>query len=389
MDSFVESTESNIFCLPDLGEGLPDAEIYEWFVKEGDTVTAFQPLISMETAKAVVDVPCPQSGLIIKLHGNPGDIIKTGAPLVEFAASDAQTSEIMHKLATCNTVVGQLEESNIIDTQQFTLNNLDVCRPKATPLVRLRAKQLGVKLQDIRPSGDYHVITLQDLEAHIENIKPEAITKHQHFEPLTGVRRSMFNSMTIANQNPVSVTVFDEADLHLCQPNTDITVRIIRALQEACSLEPSLNAWVDSTLCARKCMAEINVGLAMDHENQLFVPVIHNVAALTDTELRQKINEYKTLTQSRALTAQHLKNATITISNFGKFGGKFASPIIVPPTVAIIAIGCLYDGVVVEKDGKIAAHKLAPLSLSFDHRVITGGEATRFLSAMISALQRK
>jgi 2-oxoisovalerate dehydrogenase E2 component (dihydrolipoyl transacylase) len=379
MESCLTQSTTELFYLPDLGEGLPDAEIFEWFVKEGDHVTEFQPLVSMETAKAVVDVPCPQSGIITKLYGKPGDLIKTGAPLVAFQSQENQELKV-----NLSTVVGQLQTSDYIDQQQFIIGstNDELCRVKTTPAVRLRAKQLGIDLTTIRPSGEYHVITMRDLEQ-----APTTDKLDQSYEPLQGVRRSMHTSMTNASKDPVSVTIFDEADLHTWQPKTDITLRMIRALQQACTEEPALNVWFDSKSCARKCLKQINIGLAMDHENQLFAPVIYDVANLSDAEIRAQINQYKIAVKNRTLNSEQLKNATITLSNFGQFGGKFASPIIVPPTVAIIAVGKIYSGVVVTQDGDIAAHKLAPLSLSFDHRVITGGEATRFLSTMIRVLQ--
>ncbi|SPX59998.1 dihydrolipoamide acetyltransferase [Legionella feeleii] len=150
----------NIFNLPDLGEGLPDAEIHEWFVKEGDTVTLDQPLVSMETAKAVVDVPCPQGGTIVKLFGNPGDVIKTGEPLVAFAATESPRIDK-------GTVVGNLEESTDISDDNFTIGtgNTTSQRAKATPAVRLLAKKLGVALNTLNGSGEHGVITREDVQA--------------------------------------------------------------------------------------------------------------------------------------------------------------------------------------------------------------------------------
>src|SRR5687768_9633686 len=132
----------NIFNLPDLGEGLPDAEIHEWFVKEGDTVKLDQPLASMETAKAVVDVPCPQDGTIVKLYGKPGDVIKTGEPLVSFAADVTAVPKDK------GTVVGNLEESNEVSADNFIIGGAASTgqRAKATPAVRMLAKKLGINL---------------------------------------------------------------------------------------------------------------------------------------------------------------------------------------------------------------------------------------------------
>lgn len=162
----------NIFNLPDLGEGLPDAEIHEWFVKEGDTVKADQPLVSMETAKAVVDVPCPQSGTIAKLYGKPGDVIKTGEPLVAFVS----TTE---KPADKGTVVGNLEESTDVVEDNFIIGSQRSSqRVKTTPAVRMLAKKLGVDLSSLKGSGDNGVITREDVQnqANINSQPPPGLS---------------------------------------------------------------------------------------------------------------------------------------------------------------------------------------------------------------------
>ncbi|ASQ45964.1 dihydrolipoamide acetyltransferase family protein [Legionella clemsonensis] len=368
----------NIFNLPDLGEGLPDAEIHEWFVKEGDTVEVDQPLVSMETAKAVVDVPCPQAGKIIKLFGKPGDVIKTGEPLVGFEAAEAARSDK-------GTVVGNLEESTDISEDNFIIGSSQSGSPRAktTPAVRLLAKKLGVDLKSLKGTGEHGVITRDD----VQNAANEKARLPEGFEALRGVRRAMLNSMVQSHQEIVPVSIFDEADIECWQPQTDITVRLVRAIVDACKKEPALNAWFSTEHSARKCFTEVNLGLAMDSSDGLFVPVIHHAAKLSDTEIRQLINDYKKDVQNRTVAADNLKGATITLSNFGKFAGRFASPIIVPPMVAILAVGRLYEGVIVNQD-KIEKHRLLPLSLSFDHRAVTGGEATRFLGAVIEALQK-
>lgn len=368
----------NIFNLPDLGEGLPDAEIHEWFVKEGDVVKADQPLISMETAKAVVDVPCPQSGTIAKLFGKPGDVIKTGDPLVAFAS----TSD---KPADKGTVVGNLEESSEITEDNFTfgVQHSDKARVKATPAVKMLAKKLGIDLNALKGTGDHGVITRQD----VQNFADKSAQIPVGYEPLRGVRRAMLNSMVLSHAEVVPVSIFDEADIHNWKPGTDITVRLIRAIVHATKLEPALNAWFDSKHSARQCFEQVHLGLAMDNDEGLFVPVIHDAAKHSDSELRQIINELKHSVSNRAVAADKLKGATITLSNFGKFAGRFASPIIVPPMVSILAVGRLYKAVVANDEGSVEVHNTLPLSISFDHRAVTGGEATRFLGAVIASLQ--
>ena len=367
----------NIFNLPDLGEGLPDAEIHEWFVKEGDVVEIDQPLVSMETAKAVVDVPCPQARTIAKIFGKTGDVIKTGEPLVAFTADSAVRVDK-------GTVVGNLEESDDVSEDHFVVGvSTNSTRVKATPVVRMLAKKLGINLSALTGSGEHGMITREDVqrEADIKSKPAEG------FEPLRGVRRAMLASMVHSHQEVVPVSIFDEADIECWKEQTDITVRLIHAIAYACKTEPAMNAWFDTAHSARKCFDQVHLGLAMDSDEGLFVPVIHDIASYNDKELRNIINKYKNEVRERAVPPENLKGATITLSNFGKFAGRFASPIIVPPMVAILAVGRLYEGVV-SLNGKIEAHRLLPLSLSFDHRAVTGGEATRFLGAVIEALQK-
>lgn len=369
----------NIFNLPDLGEGLPDAEIHEWFVKEGDTVKADQPLASMETAKAVVDVPCPQSGTIEKLFGKPGDVIKTGEPLVAFASTSA-------KPADKGTVVGNLEESTDITEDNFIIgsHHSNKTKVKTTPAVRMLAKKLDVDLNTLKGTGDHGVITRDDVQSQADkNSQPPV-----GYEPLRGVRRAMLNSMVQSHAEIVPVSIFDEADINDWMSGTDITVRLIKAIVHATQKEPALNAWFDTRHGARQCFEEVHLGLAMDNDEGLFVPVIHDAGNHSDNDLRQIINDFKESVRNRSVSADKLKGATITLSNFGKFAGRFASPIIVPPMVSILAVGRLYKGVVADNEGTIEVHNILPLSLSFDHRAVTGGEATRFLGAVIESLQQ-
>lgn len=370
----------NIFNLPDLGEGLPDAEIHEWFVKEGDTVALDQPLVAMETAKAVVDVPCPQAGTIAKLFGKPGDIIKTGQPLVSFTGAASQQA------ADKGTVVGNLEESTEVSDDHFIIGSgqSPYQRIRTTPAVRLLAKKLGVDLTTVKGSAEYGLISRDD----VQRAANQAAKLPEGYESLRGVRRAMLNSMMQSHQEIVPVSLFDEADIDCWQAGTDITLRLIRALVEACAQEPALNAWFDSVHGARKCFKEVHLGLAIDSEEGLFVPVIPHAAEQSDEQLRQTINTYKQEVKERRISPERLKAATITLSNFGKFAGRFASPIIVPPMVAILAVGRLYQGAVVNQGG-LEAHSLLPLSLTFDHRAVTGGEATRFLGAVIKSLEQR
>ena len=366
-----------VFNLPDLGEGLPDAEIHEWFVKPGDEVTVDQPLVSMETAKAVVDVPCPQAGIIDKLFGNPGDIIQTGSPLAAFVQEKVSSEDK-------GTVVGNLEESTDVADDDFMVGSAtpNAARVKITPAARLKAKRLNLDIKTIAGTGENNLVTITDvgLAAAKQAEPPEG------FEPLRGVRRAMLSSMVESHQTVVPVSIFDEADVSSWIGSDDITVRLIRAMCDAAKHEPALNAWFNTEHSARKCFDDVHLGLAMDNADGLFVPVIHDAQNQTDQALRDQINTFKTSVQDRTVPAEQLKGSTITLSNFGKFAGRFASPIIVPPSVAILAVGRLYEGVKSDK-GQLSSCHLLPLSLSFDHRAVTGGEATRFLGAVIESLK--
>ena len=368
-----------IFRLPDLGEGLPDAEISQWYIQEGDVVKTDQPLVSMETAKAIVDVPSPHDGLITRLFGKPGDIIKTGDPLMEFNLSENSASDR-------GTVVGNLPESHEISEDTFTIcnaNQLPNATIKATPAVRILAKKLNIDLNKIHGSGEYGMITKQDVEtADFE----KSSTIPDGYEQLLGVRRTMLNSMIKSHNEIVPVSLFDEADIDCWPHNTDITVRLIQAVISAYKKEPALNAWFNNEHNACKRFDNLNLGLAIDSKDGLFVPVIHDANKLSPSELRIVIDDYKQAIINRSLPPSKFTGATFTISNFGKFSGKFANPIIVPPQVAILAIGKLYTGVICDKNDAIRAHKLLPLSLTFDHRAITGGEASRFLGVVIDSL---
>ncbi|WP_133130477.1 dihydrolipoamide acetyltransferase family protein [Legionella yabuuchiae] len=367
-----------LFKLPDLGEGLPDAEIQEWYVNEGDIVKVDQPLVSMETAKAVVDVPSPMNGKIVKFYGKPGDVIKTGEPLVGFELDEAEAPKDK------GTVVGNLEESTDVTEDNFIIGSSSASsRTKSTPSARLLAKKLGVDISTLKGTGDLGVVTREDvLKESEQRSKPK-----EGFEPLRGVRRAMLTSMVQSHEEVVPVSIFDEADIQSWKEGEDITARLITAIVSAAKQEPALNAWFDKDTSSRRCFEEVNLGLAMDTEDGLFVPVIHNAESLSNHELRNIINQYKTSVRERDIAPEKLKGATITLSNFGKFAGRFASPIIVPPAVAILAVGRLYEAVV-SSNGNIVAHRTLPLSLSFDHRAVTGGEATRFLGAVIESLQK-
>ncbi len=348
----------NTFKLPDLGEGLQDAEIVSWHVSPGDHVVADQPLVSVETAKAVVEIPSPQSGHITQLFGEPGDVIEIGADLVAF--DDEANRDV-------GAIVGDLPTVT--------------ARAQATPAVRRLAGKLGVELSVIDGSGPGGSITTADVERaaqpHLENVVVER---------LSGVRRAMAQSMSKAGAEIVPATVMDEADIDHWPADTDITIRLARAIEAGVRAEPVLNAWYHSQQGERWLHKDIHLGLAIDTPQGLFAPVLRNVGARDDADLRKGLDRLRADVEARSIPPEELQGQTITLSNFGMIAGQHAALVIVPPQVAILGAGRILQRLVLVK-GKAQQHRMLPLSLTFDHRVVTGGEAARFLAAAKASLE--
>lgn len=366
-----------VFKLPDLGEGLQEAEIVQWHVKAGDDIQADQPLVSVETAKAIVEIPSPQSGRIAKLFGQPGDIVHIGAPLAAFEGAGSDDAD-------AGTVVGQMPAGqHVVHEAPAVLGGGAAAAGavKAMPAVRALARKLDVDLSMVTPSGPDGVVTAADVERAAKTFSELGPP-----EVLRGVRRAMAQNMARAQNEVAAATVIDDADIHAWAPGSDVTIRLIRALVAGCRAEPGLNAWFDGRAGRRHVLENIDVGIAVDLPDGLFVPVLRNVAHRDAADLRIGLERMRTDIKARKIPPEELRGNTITLSNFGMLGGKYAAPIVVPPTVAILGAGRIHEQVVAA-GGVPAVHRVLPLSLTFDHRVVTGGEAARFLAAAIADLQ--
>ncbi|HEY0198128.1 MAG TPA: dihydrolipoamide acetyltransferase family protein [Rhodanobacter sp.] len=460
------------FYLPDLGEGLPDATIVEWHVKVGDSIKLDAPLCSMETAKAVVDVPSPYTGKVTKLHGAAGDIIETGAALADFEpdpnakqraeaestghhhgpkkASDKSSvgspaADDSHKVVASDeggevdettparedegTVVGAMVSGSHVHVEQAA----SVGGVKAVPAVRALAKKLKVDLTRVQPSGADGVVTMKDVKDAAANgsaalgaaaprsvpasarrhlapelpppghapqeqartatslagkavrTAPPSVQASGQPEQLKGVRRNMARVMADAHAQVVPTTLVDDADLHAWIGKQDITARLIRAIVFACKTVPGLNAWFDGKNLTRTLHPHVDIGIAVDTDDGLFVPALRNADVLDGAGIRAAIKRLRTQVEDRSIPASELSGYTISLSNFGMFAGRYATPVVVPPTVAIVGAGKLSHDVVAVIGG-IEVHRRMPLSLTFDHRAATGGEAARFLKAMLDDL---
>jgi pyruvate dehydrogenase E2 component (dihydrolipoamide acetyltransferase) len=331
-----------LFNLPDLGEGLQEATIVEWHVKPGEALAADQPMVSVETDKAIVEVPAPFDGQVEKLFAAPGDAVHVGAPLIGFQGSNVDAGAIVGDLA-----LGTKHEV------------------KATPAVRSLARSLNVELSAVKGTGPGGVATSEDVKQAARG----------------GLRRSMAKNIATAHAAVVPVTLTDDAEVEHWPQGTKPLARLARAIVAAARAEPGLNAWYEDG--SRKVFIEVHLGIAVDLPDGLLVPVLRNAEKNLDglEELIQKA-------RNRTLPPHDLRGATITLSNYGSIGGRYATPLVVPPAVAILGVGSIKRRPVVTAQGTLAAHRVMPLSLSFDHRAATGGEASRFLNALIEDLQR-
>lgn len=408
------------FNLPDLGEGLAEAEIVRWHVNVGDQVTVDQPMLAVETAKAVVEVPAPCSGIVKKLHGQPGDVIATGAPLVEFdlgqaeppahrqaavAATPTSASQTAARPAPrsgtasdSGTVVGSMPTSDheLIETAHAggssaangAANIPADGRLRAAPAARALAKKLGIGLAGIRGSGRAGVIVVEDVIASSRPARStDTSAPFTGGEKLRGLRRAMAQSMGLARDSVAKCTLFDDADLHLWRKDEDFTTRLLRAIGMGCKAEPALNAWFDGPSQTRRLLTQVDVGMAVDTPDGLIVPVIRDVGNRTAAELREEIDRLKRTARDRTVTPDDLRDVSFMLSNFGMIAGRYATPVVVPPTVAILGSGRLSRDVVAVNE-VIEAHLRMPLSLTFDHRCVTGGEAARFLAAVLRDLEK-
>ena len=467
------------FHLPDLGEGLPDATIVDWFVKVGDVIKLDEPLVSMETAKAIVEVPSPFSGKVLKLAGGEGDVIVTGSVLAEFeidpalpqraagqdtghhhapqpdkgAGSDAPGVDKVvasddggvisdagtpapkgvagDARADSGTVVGAMQTSDAVRSEQA----LAVGGVKAMPAVRAQARKLGVDIARVRGSGADGVVTMEDVKRAAAGgsakpgmpvgasrgrdapsqvaektrdqgtllqppartqlsasgkpmrTQPPSVSASGQPEQLKGVRRNMARVMADAHAKVVPTTLSDDADTHAWTPGNDLTGRLVRAIVFAARTVPALNAWFDGDKLTRTLHPHVDIGIAVDTDDGLFVPALRNADMLDARGVREGINRLRLQVEDRSIPASELSGYTISLSNFGMFAGRYATPIVVPPCVAIVAAGRGRHQIT-PVIGGFESHKVIPLSVTFDHRACTGGEAARFLKAMLDDLAR-
>ena len=367
------------FNLPDLGEGLQDAEIVSWHVSVGDNVVLDQPLVSVETDKAVVEVPAPYSGRVAKLYGEAGERIEVDAPLAVIE-EDKRTDG--------GAVVGDISDNDTaadaLIAEEEAATKTATGKVKATPAVRALARKMDLDLAIVQGSGPKGAITKKDVERAAKALSEAAPAENLH-----GVRRAMAEKMTRAHAEVVPASIHDEADVEawITGPGADVMIRLISAVVGGCQAAPALNAWFNGAKLERRLHDQVDLGIAVDTKEGLFVPTLRDVGNRASADLRAGLERMKEDVVARTIPAEELRGQTLTLSNYGTIVGQHAEMVVVPPQVAIFGAGVISEKVVAI-NGEAQIRHIMPLSLTFDHRAVTGGEAGAFLKAAIKNLEQ-
>ncbi len=441
-----KSADPNIFILPDLGEGLEEAELISWKVEEGQTVAEHDILAEMETDKALVEVPSPRDGTIATLHGGAGDIIKVGAPLVTYvggasdngaaeeapaerktirsgkkAASEPAPEPVAEEREDAGTVVGQVGADSF---------NAPEGKALATPAVRRLARDQGINIDTVKGTGIGGRVTKKDVEAAAAGggataapARPAPVpampaaasappspapAPAQKVDipagadvarvPFRGVRRKIAQRLRSSVDTAVHFTVMDEADVSeldkLRKQLGAASGEKVSYLPFVCSAVTralttqfgALNATVDEEAEEIVQHRSVHMGIAADTENGLMVPVVPDCDRLGVLEISRHVAHLAASARDRSIPREQLAGSTFTISNVGSYAGRFATPVINAPEVAILAVGRTREGMVT-KNGWFRVGKMMPLSLACDHRVVDGATAALCLAEVVRLLQ--
>ncbi|GFO54899.1 dihydrolipoamide acetyltransferase component of pyruvate dehydrogenase complex [Geomonas sp. Red276] len=414
------------FKLPDLGEGIAEVELRKWLVSEGDRVTQHQAVLEVETDKAVVEVPSPRAGRIVRIHRKEGETVKVGETLLSIEEGEVGREGGEPPRRPSVGIVGSLPEAEEHAPSAPAVPRGDGSAPSppaaegeegpatgpfeglATPMVRRIARERGIDLRTVRGSGPRGCIRPEDLEAkgetHHREETAEALTVPAACPgeglPLRGLRKTIARNVLASQRLTAFVTSMEEADITeiwemrmreqgvVESRGAHLTFLpfFIKAAQHALREYPLLNASIDEeaeVICLKK---EYNFGIAVDTPEGLMVPVIRDVDKKSIIELAEAVQELGRKARERTIALEELRGSSFTITNYGHFGGTFATPIINWPDVAILGFGRIVERPWVHH-GKIAIRKILPLSLTFDHRATDGAYAARFLGKVLHYLE--
>ncbi len=414
------------FKLPDLGEGLTEGEIVEWLVKEGDSIEESQVFVKVETDKAVLEIPSPRKGMVLQIGAAAGDTVQVGQVILvigeegEKAKPVAKPKEAEERPSV--GVVGVLEEApEEVEEKKGKAPAEAVPAPPgkrvevfAMPAVRRLAREFNVDLTTIKGSGPQGRITKEDVQkaGEKEEEKPpekaEAVKTARKYDmygyvervALRGMRKTIARAMVKSKYTAPHVTTNDDADVtrlvalrqkekgKAAEKGIHLTFLpfVIKAVVSGLEEHPYVNASLDDETEEIILKKYFNIGVAVDTKDGLMVPVVKNAKEKSILQLADELTTLSEKARSRSIDLADLKGGTFTITNYGTVGGIYGSPIINYPEVAILGLGKLQDKPMVV-EGKIEVRKVLPLSLSFDHRVVDGAEAARFLNTVIDHLE--
>ncbi len=377
------------FKLPDFGEGITEAELRKWLVREGEMVAEHQGIAEVETDKAVVEVPSPRSGRVVRLHQAEGAIVKVGDPLATLTEEGESLKEERPRSVG---IVGTLPEAE----EEMPVSVL------ATPAVRAKAREMGIDLGGVTGTGPRGSVTGEDLLAAAKPAGKGAGDDYGPVErlPIRGMRRTIARNLIQSQRMTAFVTAMEEADiteLHEIQVREARALSgkgihltflsfIIKAVQHALAEHPLLNSSIDDQAGEIVIKKYHNIGIAVDTPEGLMVPVLRNVETKSVLALAEELQKLAERARSRTITLQEFKGSTFTITNYGHFGGTYSTPIINYPDAAILGCGRIADRPWVVA-GEVRIRKILHLSLTFDHRVTDDADAARFLARVVSYLE--
>jgi pyruvate/2-oxoglutarate dehydrogenase complex dihydrolipoamide acyltransferase (E2) component len=387
------------FVLPDLGEGLTEAEIDRWLVKEGDTITEDEPLVEVITDKATAEIPSPFSGVVSRLHVKEGDVVPVGSVLVTIGDASEESPP---PPPPAIGVVAAGKARSVAEDRDDALS----ATVKAMPPVRKLARELGVDLGGVNGSGPDGRILREDVEAAAggtvvmagapQDLEPE---KRGRREKLRGVRRTIAERMTAAHGIVPSVTHVEECDVTELEATRRIANErnpelprltplpfVVRAVATALEKYPPLNASLDDAAGEIIYHDRCDIGVAVDTSAGLVVPVVRDADKKSLREIAADIDSLAKGAREQTLTAAELQGATFTVTSPGKFGGLMATPIVMHPQAAILGIHKATERPVV-RDGQIVIRTILNMSITFDHRILDGMTASKFVLEVIGLLE--
>ena len=421
-----------VFQLPEIGEGVVEGEVVRWLVNAGDMVATDQPICEIMTDKATVEISSPKSGRVIKLHGNPGDVVKVHSPLVELdlgggaptapatkpppTASAPTPAPVPVPVAAAVPIAAAMPVGTPVAPMPGVHPAVAAKMPPppgskalSSPAVRAAARSNGLDINAVPGSGKDGRVTRADIEtfaAHPDKLTaPPAIvapTPRAGDEriKIIGLRRKIAEKMVQAYRTAPHFTYVDEVDcgklvalratLNEVAKGRGLKLSylpfIMKALAQVFREFPTVNAVMDEeafTLVVRK---DVNIGIATDTDAGLYVPVIRQVDQKSLLELAAEVQDLTTRTRENKVRVDELSGGTFTITSVGNIGGRFATPILNHPEVAILGVNQIHDRPMAV-DGQVVIRPMMYLSPSFDHRVIDGAVAARFVSALKAILE--